>query len=91
MTTQVLLPKMGFTMNEGDLVEWLVADGATVTAGEPLYSLESEKSVQEVEAPASGTLKIVAAAGQTYAVGTLIAEIHQGLSGLGDRSEDLAL
>lgn len=75
MSTQVLLPKIGFSMNEGVLTKWLVADGATVKEGEPLYELESEKSLQEVEAPASGTLKIVAQSGETYEVGTVLAEI----------------
>ena len=75
MSTQVLLPKLGFSMNEGTLSEWLVADGATVEEGQVLYALESDKSVQEIEAPASGTLKIVAQAGETYEVGSLLAEI----------------
>jgi pyruvate/2-oxoglutarate dehydrogenase complex dihydrolipoamide acyltransferase (E2) component len=75
MTTQVLLPKIGFAMNEGVLARWLVEDGATVTAGQPLYEMESEKSIQEVEAPASGTLRIMAAIGETYAVGTVLGEI----------------
>lgn len=75
MSTQVLLPKIGFSMSEGLLSEWLVADGAAVTEGQPLYALESEKSVQEVEAPASGTLKIISLAGETYEVGTVLAEI----------------
>lgn len=75
MTTQVLLPKIGFSMNEGLLTEWLVPDGAEVAEGQPLYALESEKSVQEVEAPASGKLRIIAAVGETYEVGTLLAEI----------------
>ncbi len=75
MTTQVLLPKLGFSMTEGELIEWLATDGARVTEGEPLYALESEKAVQEIEAPASGRLRIVAAIGETYEVGTLLAEI----------------
>lgn len=75
MTTSILLPKLGFSMNEGTLAEWLVADGAQVTKGQPLYALESEKSVQEIEAPADGTLRILAAAGGTYTVGTVIGEI----------------
>lgn len=72
MATEILLPKLGFSMNEGNLSEWLVKDGAQVKEGAPLYSLESEKSVQEVEAPASGTLKILKQAGEVYEVGTLI-------------------
>jgi pyruvate/2-oxoglutarate dehydrogenase complex dihydrolipoamide acyltransferase (E2) component len=75
MSTQVLLPKLGFSMNEGTLTEWLLADGATVTEGEALYALESDKSVQEVESPASGTLRIVAQVGEVYPVGTVLAEI----------------
>jgi len=75
MSTQVLLPKLGFSMTEGELVEWLAQDGATVTEGAPLYSLESEKAVQEVESPASGRLRILAAVGETYEVGTVLAEI----------------
>lgn len=76
MTTQVLLPKIGFSMNEGVLSQWLVADGEEVKEGQPLYALESDKSVQEVEAPASGRLKIIAPAGETYKVGTVLAEIE---------------
>ena len=75
MATEVLLPKIGFSMNEGLLSEWLVADGGTVTAGEPLFALESDKSTQEVEAPASGTLKIFKETGETYPVGTVLGEI----------------
>jgi len=75
MTTQVLLPKLGFSMNEGTLVEWLADEGATVNEGQILYSLESDKSIQEVESPASGTLRIVAQIGEAYPVGTLLAEI----------------
>jgi pyruvate/2-oxoglutarate dehydrogenase complex dihydrolipoamide acyltransferase (E2) component len=47
VSTEILLPKLGFSMNEGTLSQWLIADGAPVKEGEPLYALESEKSVQE--------------------------------------------
>jgi pyruvate/2-oxoglutarate dehydrogenase complex dihydrolipoamide acyltransferase (E2) component len=62
-------------MNEGELVEWLVEDGGAVTEGQPLYALESDKSTQEVEAPASGTLRVLKAVGESYPVGTVLAEI----------------
>jgi pyruvate/2-oxoglutarate dehydrogenase complex dihydrolipoamide acyltransferase (E2) component len=75
VSTPILLPKLGFSMDEGNLTEWLVADGATVTEGEPLYSLESDKSVQEIEAPASGTLKILLQPGTVYKVGAVLGEI----------------
>lgn len=75
MSVDILFPKLGFSMNEGVLAQWLVADGATVKAGEPLYALESEKSVQEIESPASGTLKILKPSGETYQVGTVLGQL----------------
>jgi pyruvate/2-oxoglutarate dehydrogenase complex dihydrolipoamide acyltransferase (E2) component len=76
MSTEILLPKLGFSMNEGTVTEWFAADGAAVEAGKPLFSLESEKSVQEIESPASGTLNILKAAGEAYEVGTVIGVIE---------------
>lgn len=76
MATEILLPKLGFSMSEGTLVEWLAADGADIKQGDPLYSLESEKSVQEIESPATGRLKILQPTGESYAVGTVLGEIE---------------
>jgi pyruvate/2-oxoglutarate dehydrogenase complex dihydrolipoamide acyltransferase (E2) component len=76
MGTEVLLPKIGFAMNEGEVKEWLIQDGQSVTAGQPLFLLEAEKSANEVEAPASGTLKILKPAGEVYQVGTVIGVIE---------------
>lgn len=75
MRQEVLLPKLGFSMTEGTLAQWLVADGATVREGDPLYAIEADKSTQEVESPASGTIEIVAEAGSDYPVGTVLAYI----------------
>jgi pyruvate/2-oxoglutarate dehydrogenase complex dihydrolipoamide acyltransferase (E2) component len=75
MSIPVVLPKLGFAMQNAEIAEWLVADGATVKEGDIIYSIESEKSVQEVESPASGTLRIIEPAGGTYPVGTVVAEI----------------
>jgi pyruvate/2-oxoglutarate dehydrogenase complex dihydrolipoamide acyltransferase (E2) component len=75
MAFSVTIPKIGFSMNEGILAEWLAEDGSQVTEGQPLYALESDKSTNEVESPASGTLKIIGEVGETYEVGVVIAEI----------------
>jgi pyruvate/2-oxoglutarate dehydrogenase complex dihydrolipoamide acyltransferase (E2) component len=75
MATEIILPKLGFSMDEATLTEWLVADGDAVQEGAPLYAIESEKSVQEIEAPASGTLRILKEPGEIYQVGTIIGEI----------------
>jgi pyruvate/2-oxoglutarate dehydrogenase complex dihydrolipoamide acyltransferase (E2) component len=75
MATDILLPKIGFSMQEGQIAEWLVEDGAQVTEGDPLFLLEADKSTNEVEAPATGTLHIEAEVGETYEVGTVIGYI----------------
>jgi pyruvate/2-oxoglutarate dehydrogenase complex dihydrolipoamide acyltransferase (E2) component len=76
MAIDVVLPKIGFAMNEGQITEWLVADGQTVSTGQPLFVLEAEKSANEVEAPASGTLRILKPVGETFEVGTVLAVIE---------------
>lgn len=76
MATDILLPKIGFSMNEGVLAEWLVPDGGQAIEGQPLYALESDKSTQEVESPASGTLRIIAQVGESYEVGTVLGRIE---------------
>jgi pyruvate/2-oxoglutarate dehydrogenase complex dihydrolipoamide acyltransferase (E2) component len=76
MSAEVRIPQIGFSTQEGTLVEWLVPDGGRVEGGVALYTLELDKAVQEVPAPASGTLKVHAAVGQSYPVGSLIAEIE---------------
>jgi pyruvate/2-oxoglutarate dehydrogenase complex dihydrolipoamide acyltransferase (E2) component len=62
-------------MNEGTVSEWLAVDGAEIKEGDPLFTLESEKSVEEIEAPASGKLKIIKPAGETCECGTVIGQI----------------
>lgn len=62
-------------MEEGTLAEWLAQDGTEVSEGQPLYALESDKSVQEIESPASGKLRILSTVGEVYKVGDLLAEI----------------
>ena len=76
MATEVLIPKLGFSMNEGEVKEWLAKDGADIKEGQPLYLLEAEKSANEIESPASGKLKILKPTGETYEVGTVIAVIE---------------
>ena len=62
-------------MSEGLLPEWLVKDGHQVEEGQTIYSIENDKSIQEIEAPASGTIKLIAEEGETYPVDEVLAEI----------------
>jgi len=75
MPTQLTIPRLEMAMTEGVLAEWLVADGTQVREGDPIYSIETGKAVQEIQAPASGRLVQRAPAGGTYLVGTDIGEI----------------
>jgi pyruvate/2-oxoglutarate dehydrogenase complex dihydrolipoamide acyltransferase (E2) component len=75
MPTPLQIPRLEMAMTEGGLAEWLVADGAQVNEGDPIYVLETSKATQEVAAPASGRLMHKVAAGEIYPVGTDIGEI----------------
>jgi len=75
MSTALTIPKLQMSTTEGTLTEWLVENGAMVEAGQAIYALETDKSVQEIEAPESGKLIQKVAAGETYPVGTEIGEI----------------
>lgn len=58
MASDVVMPRLGWTMETGRVVEWLKQDGEAVAAGDMLFSVESDKAVVEVEALDSGVLRI---------------------------------
>ncbi|HEV2777617.1 MAG TPA: 2-oxo acid dehydrogenase subunit E2, partial [Solirubrobacteraceae bacterium] len=75
-TVQVTLPAMGESVREGTILEWHKQEGDAVQADEPLVDVSTDKVDAEVAAPAAGTLvKILAAEGDTVAVGAVLAEI----------------
>jgi pyruvate dehydrogenase E2 component (dihydrolipoamide acetyltransferase) len=57
MITEVILPKLGQTMEDGVIVEWVKKEGDRVQRGEVLFTVESDKAVLEVEATARGFLR----------------------------------
>ncbi|PTX53956.1 pyruvate dehydrogenase E2 component (dihydrolipoamide acetyltransferase) [Melghirimyces profundicolus] len=59
MATDIVMPKLGMSMEEGTVVEWLKNEGERVEQGEPVVTISSEKTEIEVEAPDSGILTIV--------------------------------
>jgi len=61
MPVDVLVPPLGTTTDTLMLVAWLKSEGETVAKGEPLFSVETDKAVLEVESPASGVLCAVRA------------------------------
>jgi pyruvate/2-oxoglutarate dehydrogenase complex dihydrolipoamide acyltransferase (E2) component len=76
MGTPINIPKLGWTMEEGTLSKWLIDDGATVAAGDPLYILETDKIENEIAAPASGVLRHGGVEGDVYPVGSEIGAIE---------------
>lgn len=75
MATELTLPKLEMSMSEGTLAEWMVESGTEVKEGDVIYTLETDKTAREIEAPASGTLIQKVADGEVYPVGTVIGEI----------------
>lgn len=78
MASEVVMPRLGWTMEVGRVVEWLKQDGETVEAGEFLFLVETEKAITEVEALDSGVLHIppdAPAVGEDVEVGGTLAWI----------------
>src|ERR1051326_273015 len=78
MPIEIVIPRLGWSMEEGNFVNWLKKDGEGVKSGELLFSLENEKAVQEVEAIDTGILRILADGpkpGQTVKVGQVIGHL----------------
>src|SRR5215475_13859681 len=80
MAIEIVMPKLGWTMEEGVLAEWIKHDGDTVAPGEILFTVESDKALQEVEAFDGGILRIppnAPSVGSTIPVGGLLAYLVQ--------------
>src|SRR5713101_8169422 len=87
MAVEVTMPKFGLTMHEGTLQRYFKAAGEAVKAGEPLYEVETEKVLYEVESPTSGTLAVwLHEEGATVECGLLVAVIAEA----GDDATSLA-
>jgi pyruvate/2-oxoglutarate dehydrogenase complex dihydrolipoamide acyltransferase (E2) component len=60
MVHEITIPRLGWSMEEGVFSGWLKQDGDTIRQGDPLFELEGEKAVQEIEAVDAGILRIPA-------------------------------
>lgn len=84
MATQVVMPKLSPTMEEGQLSRWLKKEGDKVSMGEPLAEIDTDKATMEMQALANGVLrKILIGEGESAPLGQAIAII-------GDADEDIA-
>jgi pyruvate/2-oxoglutarate dehydrogenase complex dihydrolipoamide acyltransferase (E2) component len=83
MAVPVTVPQLGEEMRSAILIRFLIAEGAEVHRGDPLYELDTDKVTQEVEAEADGVLlRVVGEDGAEYEVGATLAWI-------GDEGEQL--
>ncbi len=81
---KILMPQLGETVTEGVISEWHIAEGATVSKGDLLLDVETDKVATEIPAPEDGTLvRILVPQGETVAVGTVLALFDDG-SGIED-------
>jgi 2-oxoglutarate dehydrogenase E2 component (dihydrolipoamide succinyltransferase) len=75
MVVEVKIPAVGESVQEAVLAEWFRQDGDPVARDEPLFVIETDKVTLEVTAEVGGTLRISVPAGQTVAVGAVVATI----------------
>ena len=73
MAVSVVMPALEMAQETGKLLSWRKQEGETVTKGEPLLEIETDKAVVEIEAPGDGILSAVSAReGAVVPVGAII-------------------
>ncbi|WP_438318127.1 dihydrolipoamide acetyltransferase family protein [Candidatus Caldatribacterium sp. SIUC1] len=78
MAKEVIMPKLGLTMEEGVINKWFVREGERVEKGAPLFEVATDKVNMEVESPASGVvLKILYPEGATVPITEVVAYIGE--------------
>ena len=80
MAIEIVMPKLGWNMEEGVLDEWVKNDGDDVQAGDIIFIVEGDKALQEIESFDSGILRILPDAppiGSTVKIGELLAYLVQ--------------
>lgn len=76
MPTNVIMPALELAQESGKVLHWLKSPGDTVSKGEPLVEIETDKVTTEIEAPATGVLgEVTAGPGEVVPVGKTIALI----------------
>ncbi len=79
MAVDVILPKWGLTMEDGTLAAWHKAEGDRVKAGDVLADVETEKVVNELEAPVDGVITriLVEEGTEEIVIGTVLCIIEE--------------
>lgn len=83
MASEVVMPKLGATMEEGTIVSWLVQIGEMIEEGDPIAEIQTDKIVMEIEAETTGVLlKIL------YDAGSVV-KVHEIISYIGEEGESV--
>jgi pyruvate dehydrogenase E2 component (dihydrolipoamide acetyltransferase) len=75
--SEIVMPRLSDTMEEGTILRWLKRDGEHVGRGEELVEIETDKAAMVYESDQDGALQIVAQEGDTLAVGATIAHVGE--------------
>ena len=79
MAVEIVMPHLSDSMEEGTIVQWLVAKGDAVTEGQEIVEVETDKATVTYESELNGiVLALNAAVGDTVAVGAVIAVVGDG-------------
>src|SRR5215469_16878440 len=91
MPIELKIPAVGESITEVQIGEWLKSEGDTVKQDEPLAVIDSEKTTIELPAPQDGKLiKILHQAGETVAVGAVVAQFEQSGGSAGSAPRESA-
>lgn len=92
MASEIVMPRLSDSMEEGTILKWLVAEGDAVAEGQPLVEVETDKAVVPVEAECGGALlRIMVGAGTSVPVGAPIAMLGEPGETLPERGSAQAL
>jgi len=80
----IVMPRLSDTMEEGTILRWLKSNGEEVARGEELVEIETDKATMTYESDQAGVLQILVAAGDTLAVGQVIARVGTAAPGTHD-------
>ncbi|MCP1146742.1 dihydrolipoamide acetyltransferase family protein [Lysinibacillus endophyticus] len=83
MATEVLMPKLGATMEEGTIVSWIANEGDLIEEGDPIAEIQTDKIVLEVEAETTGYLLKT-----LFEPGTTV-NVHEVIAYIGDADEPI--
>ncbi|MFM8884062.1 MAG: lipoyl domain-containing protein, partial [Solirubrobacterales bacterium] len=79
--TEIVMPRLSDSMEEGTIVRWLKADGDQVQRGDELVEIETDKATMPYESDAEGVLRILVEEGRTLPLGEVPAPVGEAAGG----------